>query len=90
MKVSYKEFAKFLGYKQPHYLMRFNCNMYLEPMPYDCTRARAVVKWPAYLILFIPVHIYKFFYCLWDGGIKEFTFEGREVTNHVISRKWEI
>lgn len=41
MQVSYEEFAKFTGYKKPHRLMRLNCNLYLEPMPCDCTRTRS-------------------------------------------------
>ena len=89
MKVSYKEFAKFLNYKKPHRLMRLNCNFYLEPTPYGDTRARAIIKWPVYLLLFIPVHIIAFFAYIWDGGIKNFTFEGRTVVNMIISRKWE-
>jgi hypothetical protein len=30
-----------------------------------------------YLILFIPVHILQAFYCMWDGGLKEFSIEDR-------------
>ena len=89
MRVNYKEFAKFMDYKKPHRLMRLNCNLYLEPMPHDNTRARAVIKWPTYLFLFIPVHIIAFFAYAWDGGIKNFTVEGRTVVNKVIPRKWE-
>ena len=32
-----------------------------------------------YSILFLPIHIYKFFWCIWDGGLKEFEFEGRNL-----------
>lgn len=30
-----------------------------------------------YCLMFIPVHILQFFYCLWDGGLKEFEFAER-------------
>ena len=89
MKVTYKEFAQFMGYKKPHYLSRFSCNFYLETTPCDWTKARVVIKWPAYLLGFLPVHIIKFLYCLWDEGIKHFTFENRIVMSQIISRKWE-
>lgn len=89
MKVSYKEFAKFMGYKKPHRLMQLNCNFYLEPRPCDCTQARAIMKWPAYILWFIPVHVIAFFAYIWDGGLKNFTFERREITNMIIPRKWE-
>ncbi len=89
MKVSYKEFAQFLNYKKPHRLMKLNCNFYIEHTSDICMRARAVIKWPVYIILFLPVHIFKLFYCIWDGGLKEFSFEGREIANHTRIQQWE-
>lgn len=35
------------------------------------------VSWPVYLLIFIPVHLVQFFYCMWDGGLKHFEFEKR-------------
>ena len=32
-----------------------------------------------YLIIFIPVHLLQFFYCMWDGGLREFSIEGRHI-----------
>jgi hypothetical protein len=32
--------------------------------------------------MFIPVHIFKFFWCLWDGGLKEFEIESRFINYH--------
>ena len=32
---------------------------------------------PMYLLVFIPIHLVKIIWCLWDGGLKEFTFERR-------------
>ena len=89
MKVSYKEFAQFMNYKEPHRLMRLNCNFYLEPVACDCTRVRAIMKWPAYILWFIPVHIIAFFAYAWDGGIKNFTIESRTLINRVRPKKWE-
>lgn len=47
-------------------------NRYLwEECKYDYMLIKGF-KWPVYLALFIPVCILTFFYCLWDGGLKEF------------------
>ena len=32
-----------------------------------------------YLLLIIPLHLFKILYCLWDGGLKEFRIESREL-----------
>ena len=37
------------------------------------------IGWFGYLLMFIPVHIFKVFWCLWDGGLKEFEIEGRNL-----------
>lgn len=37
------------------------------------------ISWPVYLLIFIPVHLVQFFYCMWDGGLKEFEIEGRHL-----------
>lgn len=31
---------------------------------------------PLYILITVPLHIIKFFICLWDGGLREFNFEG--------------
>ena len=43
-----------------------------------------MIGWFAYLLIFIPVHIFKLFWCLWDGGLKEFEIEGRLITYHYL------
>lgn len=39
----------------------------------------------AYALVFIPVHLVKIIYLLWDGGLKEFAFEDREVGYDIIN-----
>ena len=89
MKISHKEYAQIMNYKHPHHFKKIICNFYSEPLPLNRVRVRAVVKLPIYLLIFIPVHIAQFFMCLWDGGLREFTFEGREISNHVMDLKQE-
>ena len=42
-----------------------------------------------YILLVIPAHIIKVFYYMWDGGLKEFEFEGRFVGSDNIWEKGE-
>ena len=42
-------------------------------------RRECKVSWPMYLLLFIPVHLFQLLLCLWDGGLKEFTLESRDI-----------
>lgn len=32
-----------------------------------------------YLIIFIPLHLLQALWCMWDGGLREFTIEGRHI-----------
>lgn len=42
----------------------------------------------AYMLVFIPVHLVQIIGLLWDGGIKEFTIEGRYIDCDVI-HEWD-
>lgn len=42
-----------------------------------------------YILLVIPVHIIKVFCYMWDGGLKEFEFEGRFIGSTYILEKDE-
>ena len=42
-------------------------------------RRECKISWPVYLAIFIPVHLLEALYCMWDGGLKEFSFEGRHI-----------
>ena len=37
------------------------------------------IGWFMYLLIFIPFHLAQAVYCMWDGGLKEFSFEGRHI-----------
>ena len=32
-----------------------------------------------YLVIFVPVHLLQAVYCMWDGGLREFSIEGRHI-----------
>lgn len=58
------------------------CVYTLEEVQRGNIKQEINIGWFAYLLMFIPVHIFKFFWCLWDGGLKEFDIEGRFITYH--------
>ena len=39
---------------------------------------------PIYILVTVPLHILKFFMCLWDGGLREFCLEGTYVGRFAI------
>ena len=57
------------------------CVYTLEEVQSGVIKQEIKIGWIGYLLIFIPAHIYKFFWCLWDGGLKEFEFEGRNITH---------
>ena len=42
-----------------------------------------------YLLLFIPLHLLKAFYLMWDGGLREFKIEGRLVDRQSLYSCWD-
>ena len=79
-KISYKDFAYLMNYKQRHPFIKYCCNCYLQERDASVLLTSRV-KLPIYILLFIPVQIIIFFYCLWDGGIKDYDIWGRTITS---------
>lgn len=46
----------------------------------------ARLKLPVYILLFIPLHVASFLWCIWDGGIKYFRFYDNETERRCIVR----
>lgn len=42
-----------------------------------------------YLIIFIPVHLLQALWCMWDGGLREFSIEDRCLGYDVIRERGE-
>lgn len=85
MKINYNTFSHLMGYKEPHRLMKITCFFNYD----KCTLhnggvVTATMHWWSYLLLVVPVHIVKFFGCLWDGGLKNFEIEGRKLVRRYI------
>ena len=60
------------------------CVYTLEEVQKGTIKQEINIGWFAYLLMFIPVHIFKLFWCLWDGGLKEFEIEGRFIIYHYL------
>ena len=60
------------------------CVYSLEEIHSGTIRQEIKIGWFAYLLMFIPVHLFKLVWCLWDGGLKEFCIEGRDITHHYL------
>lgn len=43
------------------------------------------LSWLVYLLLFLPVHLFKLFVCMWDGGLKNFELEPRILDSESIT-----
>ena len=50
-------------------------------------RRQCKVSIPLYLLMFIPFNLLQALYCMWDGGLKEFTIEGRNIGYDDIKEK---
>ena len=57
------------------------CVYTLEEVQSGIIEQEIKIGWIGYLLVFIPAHIFKLFWCLWDGGLKEFEIEGRNITH---------
>ena len=53
------------------------CVYTLEEVQRGTIKQEVKIGWFGYLLMFIPVHVFKVFWCLWDGGLKEFEFAER-------------
>lgn len=60
------------------------CVYTLEEVLPGTIKQEIKIGWVGYFLMFIPIHIFKFFWCLWDGGLKEFEIEGRNITYHYL------
>ena len=77
MKIKYEDAAYIRRYKKRHTFEKYFCNWFLADKSTNYGKMRMYVKWWAYIILFIPIHIAKVCACIWDGGLKEFSIEPR-------------
>ena len=83
-KITYNDFILLAGYKKPHYLMRLTCSFYGQDGLMYQIWAKMKLFW--YILFFIPVHIAKLFYVLWDGGLRDFEIEPRWISTYHVDK----
>ena len=71
-KISYNDAAYILNYKYKHFFEKYCCYWFIKMNNGNEGYIECNVKPFTYGLLFLPLCLFYFFYCLWDGGIKEF------------------
>lgn len=88
-KISYADAKYIFNYKKSHPIERLICNITLTDGTEGggCFRLISKVKLPYFLLMYLPIVVCQFFYCLWDGGLKEM----RLMTNNdrIVSNRLE-
>ena len=78
-KVRYEDISYILQYKEKHFFKKWCCNHYILPKDNEGYCVYGKMKLICYLLCFIPVHIVSFFVLIWDGGLKNFCIQSREI-----------
>lgn len=80
MKISFNEATYITGWhKRKHRFEKYFCNWDIKKENDNSAYINCTMKLYFYILIFIPVHIIKVLLVLWDGGLKEFTIEPRNV-----------
>ena len=81
-KISFAQANYILRRKEKHSFERLFCDWKINVTSPNTGYITCTIKWWVYALLFLPVHLVTFIYCLWDGGIKEFRVQSREVHHY--------
>lgn len=71
-KITQKEWEYIDEYNYATKWGRKLCNYYLIKEENYGFHRKQTIKLPVYILFFIPFIVGQFFYCCWDGGIKDF------------------
>ena len=87
-KISYADAKYIFNCKKSNPIERFICNITLTDGTQGggCFRLVSKVKLPYFLLMYLLIAVCQFFYCLWDGGLKDFRFmtnDDRIVSNRL-------
>lgn len=76
-KISYKEWTEIGIYNHAAKWLRPFCRYDLIKEPDGRFKREQRIGLFVYLLIFIPAHIIQAFWCMWDGGLREFEFAER-------------
>ena len=88
MRISYNDAAYILSYKKPHRLARICCTFEIVPTDYEGFRIQEYVKWPIFILAYIPAALLDFLACAWNGGVKYYTLPKRQIFQYTVL-KWD-
>lgn len=81
-KIKFTDAQYILRRKKPHRIERLCCYWTISAKGMNSGKMKCKVHWLAYILLFLPVHLVELGTCLWDGGLKTFTFASRTIHNY--------
>ena len=84
MRITFNEANYIMRRKKPHRLERMFCYWTIQKANNSSGWLYCYIKWWVYILCFIPAHALVFICRLWDGGLKEFRIEPREIHSFVI------
>lgn len=90
-KLTYKEYLEISGRCVPLKLARFYSYELHETSGGNYT-INVYLKVIPYILLFIPAHVFEFIRCIWECGLKNFSFAERYIGNEWFSygsERWE-
>ena len=76
-KISYKDAAFIFNYKKNHPVEKYCCTWTAMLDNNVSGWMKLYYKWWFYIILFLPISLVTFVYCLYDGGIRDFELPKR-------------
>lgn len=87
-KITQKEWEYIGKYNYVTKWARKFCNYYLIKEEGYGFHRQQTVKFFIYALFFVPFVVGQFFYCCWDGGLREFTLPEKTLgTEHFIDNK---
>ena len=70
MKITYDDAAYILGYKEDHPIRKHLLSWELRRLKSGGAEINGYVKWPFYILIFIPYIIASTVYNIWDVGLR--------------------
>lgn len=89
MKINLKDWTYIGKYNHAAKWLRPLCEYKLMEEDNGNFRREQRIGFILYAIICIPVHIIQALYCMWDGGLKEFEWQGRFLGYDTLVRESE-
>lgn len=81
MKITYKQFREIMNYKKSHPIQALLSYQLIVDV--GVARITPYIPLWLYIVSFIPVHLFQAVLLLWDGGLKEFELQPRNLPSWI-------